>query len=65
MSTSGTVPVESKTAKKRKAKAEATAANGDAVTPTVETAVPATEAHPTTNGVDSHGESPFIKELQK
>ncbi|KIX99201.1 uncharacterized protein Z520_04777 [Fonsecaea multimorphosa CBS 102226] len=64
MSTAGTVPVESKTAKKRKAKAEAAAANGDAVTPTVETA-PAPETHPTTNGVDSHAESPFIKELTK
>ncbi|OAP57844.1 hypothetical protein AYL99_08582 [Fonsecaea erecta] len=65
MSTSGSVPVESKTAKKRKAKTEAVGANGGAVTPTVETAVPTTETHPTTNGVDAHGESPFIKELTK
>ncbi|OQV07865.1 hypothetical protein CLAIMM_12223 [Cladophialophora immunda] len=65
MSTASTVPVESKTAKKRKAKTEAAAANGGAVTPTVESAVPAAEGHPTTNGVDSYAESPFIKDLTK
>ncbi|KIW92991.1 uncharacterized protein Z519_06840 [Cladophialophora bantiana CBS 173.52] len=65
MSTTSTVPVESKSAKKRKAKADAAAANGGAVTPTIEAPVPTTETHPTTNGVDSHGESQFIKDLTK
>ncbi|KAH0828454.1 hypothetical protein AYO21_00409 [Fonsecaea monophora] len=65
MSTAGTVPVESKTAKKRKAKGEAATTNGGTVTPTVETAVSASEMNPTTNGVDSHADSPFIKDLLK
>ncbi|EXJ61075.1 hypothetical protein A1O7_05228 [Cladophialophora yegresii CBS 114405] len=62
MSTTASVPVENKSAKKRKGKGEAAA--GGAVTPSLEASAPA-ETHPTTNGVESHGESSFIKDLTK
>lgn len=63
MSTTGTIPPESKSAKKRKNKPETPTVNGGAATPTVEST--AAEMAPTTNGADSHGESPFIKDLTK
>ena len=65
MSTAGVVPVESKSAKKRKAKAEAAAATGGDTTPTGELSAPTTDTHSSTNGVDSLGESSFIKDLTK
>lgn len=63
MSTAGTVPVDSKSARKRKAKADTTTSGSGAATPSVE--VTSIEAQATPNGVDSHGEIPLIKELQK
>ena len=59
------MPIESKSAKKRKAKADAAAVNGGETTPTAEASAPATETHPTTNGADSLAESPVVKELHK
>ncbi|KAJ9602009.1 hypothetical protein H2200_013568 [Cladophialophora chaetospira] len=65
MSTAGTVPVESKSAKKRKAKAEVVAPNGGVSSPAGEPTAPANESNPATNGGDSFGESSFIKDLTK
>ncbi|KAK5044996.1 hypothetical protein LTR84_010144 [Exophiala bonariae] len=59
MSSSGVVPVDSKSAKKRKTKTEAPVSSGVA-TPSVEAAA---DSH--TNGADSQPESPYIKELTK
>ena len=64
MSAAGAVPVDSKSAKKRKAKADAVAANDGASSPTGEATAPS-EPHPATNGGDSLAESSFIKDLTK
>lgn len=55
------VPTESKSARKKKAKAEAAAANGPA------TAIPEAAAKDSSQGQDTDGtyESPYIRELQK
>ncbi|KAK7902383.1 hypothetical protein LTR67_002028 [Exophiala xenobiotica] len=63
MSTAGTVPVDSKSAKKRKARAEKSTSESDAAAPSVDATT--TEAQPTTNGVDSRTDSSIIKDLQK
>jgi hypothetical protein len=65
MSTAGTVPVDSKSAKKRKAKIEATSASGSATMSNVEANVPPTETQNATNGFDAFHDSPFLKDLTK
>lgn len=55
--------LESKTAKKKKAKSEA-AKQINAV-PEAESAVPAAPVEPTANGADTTYESPYLKELYK
>ncbi|KAK6384765.1 uncharacterized protein PV06_08865 [Exophiala oligosperma] len=63
MSSAAPAPVDSKSAKKRKAKVEKPTSESDAPAPSVD-ATPS-EAQPTTNGVDSHGDSTFVKDLQR
>lgn len=56
--------VESKTARKKKAKADAAGgANSGSATPTVEAAPTPVEA--TASGVDDVNDSPYLKELNK
>ena len=63
MSTATTVPVDSKSAKKRKAKGENPTTGSGVATPSVEATT--SELPATTNGVDSHAESPYIKEISR
>ncbi|KAI1614811.1 hypothetical protein EDD37DRAFT_609297 [Exophiala viscosa] len=64
MATANTVPVDSKSAKKRKAKGETAPSTNGTASPSIEG--PTTEAHPTANGgPDIPGESSFIKDLQR
>ncbi|KIW12070.1 hypothetical protein PV08_09344 [Exophiala spinifera] len=63
MSSTAPAPVDSKSAKKRKAKVEKPTSESDAPAPSVDATT--TEAQPTTNGVDSHGDSNFVKDLQR
>ena len=65
MSTHVTVPIDSKSAKKRKAKAETVATTGGDITPVAEATLPTSEFHSTANGFDSLAENAFIKELIK
>ena len=63
MSTVASVPLEPKSGKKRKAKGENPPAESGAVTPPIEATN--TDLQGTTNGVDSHAESPYIKEISR
>lgn len=64
MSTTGTVPSESKSAKKRKVKGENAASESGAATPIAEP-IGATDNLSATNGVDAQGDTPFLKELSR
>lgn len=59
MSSAAAIPVDSKSAKKRKTKTEAAPALGGAVTPPTE----ATDIH--SNGTEPQNESQYIKDLTK
>lgn len=61
MSSAPPVPVDSKSAKKRKAKGETAPVTGGVATPPAETVVVDTHA----NGVESQTDSPYIKELTR
>ena len=63
VSTNPAVLAESKTAKKKKAKAEAAAQSP--VVPELEAGRDHVAAEPSTNGTDTSGESPYMKELYK
>ena len=65
MSTPGVVPVESKSAKKRKTKGDNPAPGSGADTPTIDATTEPSDVNPPTNGVDSHGDSSFIKEIMR
>lgn len=58
------VPQESKSAKKKKAKAEA-AAKDTTVQPNLKTEATKSNDENTTNGADGSYESPYVKELHK
>lgn len=63
MSAAGTVPVDSKSAKKRKVKGEGAPVESGAATPSIDAMT--TDAPATTNGVDALGESNFLKEIAR
>lgn len=56
---------ESKTAKKRKAKAEALAANNDAASAASDPPPQSTSAPANTNGVEATSDSPHMKDLAR
>lgn len=60
MSSAATVPVDVKSAKKRKGKAEAANASG-AATPALEV----TPSEPHTNGVETQNDHSYVKELAR
>ncbi|EXJ93329.1 hypothetical protein A1O1_01721 [Capronia coronata CBS 617.96] len=63
MSTAGSVSNDSKSARKRKAKDGSAPPGSGAATPSVE--APAPDMSSTTNGVDPHGQSQYIKDLSR
>lgn len=63
MSAAGTIPVDSKSAKKRKVKGEGAPVESGAATPLIDEMT--TESPATTNGVDALGESNFLKEITR